>query len=158
MSVPNVLWHQGTTLWLHRHGRCFSPSAICSPSSTSTEGPQTSFQTPPPPLFWQPFNPHSIHKPAMISVWALCVSLDKTIPHSTTEHHPSHRSLIWDTKDEMLLQLSSQQKGVPFTWMDHLSSGSFGRFLQLGWLFDNSLRYKMRVLLKATQDVLWEHL
>lgn len=51
--------------------------------------------------------PCSIHKAEMISVLPLCVGRDKTMPHSTTEHHPSRRSSIWHTKDEMWLELPS---------------------------------------------------
>lgn len=62
-----------------------------------------------PPPSWIPLrhsdNPcpllNSLHKPVMISVLLLCAGWDKTMPHSTTEHHPSHRSSIWQTKDEM---------------------------------------------------------
>ena len=42
--------------------------------------------------------PCSIHKPEMISVLPLCVGRDKTMPHSTTEHHPSQRSSIYGHK------------------------------------------------------------
>lgn len=51
MSVPNHLWHQGAKLWLHHHGRFFSPSAFSGPSSAFNRGTQPSFSTPPPPPF-----------------------------------------------------------------------------------------------------------
>lgn len=106
----------GWRFWLRRHGRWLSPSAsaVISPSPSGFNGGKPHG----PPPSWNPFSilttpaPCSIHKPEMISVLPLCVSRDKTMPHSTTEHHPSHRSSIWDTKDEMLHKLPFAKRGL----------------------------------------------
>lgn len=43
----------------------------------------------------------------------LLAGQDKTMLHSATEYHPSRKSSIRDTKDEMLLQLRFYKKGLP---------------------------------------------
>lgn len=105
--------------WQHHRGRWLSPSAsnVISPSCVLSKGLPNLCSPPiPTPLFypfWQPLPPALYINLEMISVPPLRAGQDKTIPHSAAEYHPSRKSSIRDTKDEMLLQLPFSQKGSP---------------------------------------------
>lgn len=104
--------------WQHHRGRWLSPSAsnVISPSCVLSKGLPTLCSPPiPTPLFypfWQPLPPALYINLEMISVPPLRAGQDKTIPHSAAEYHPSRKSSIRDTKDEMLLQLPFFTKRV----------------------------------------------
>lgn len=113
----------GISSWRRHGGRRLSASAsnVISPSTILSKGLSTlcsPFIPTQPPLFLSILTtlaPCSIHKP-----WddkcpppsSLHAGQDKTMPHSAAEYHPSRKSSIRDTKDEMLLQLPFFTKRV----------------------------------------------
>lgn len=111
ISVSALLWHQdgGSGRVVMGDVPLHLPPLSLAHLTLYRRPPHTASRTPPPHTHTHTIlttlAPHSIHKPEMISVLPLCVGQDKTMAHCTTEHHPSRRSSIWDTKDEMLLEL-----------------------------------------------------
>lgn len=86
--------------------------------------------SPPPPFFLSILTtlaPCSIHKPRDDKC-PPSPGQYKTMPHSSAEYHPSRKSSIRDTKDEMLLQLPFFTKRV-----SHFSYSSVSLSLPLGF-------------------------